>query len=62
MSVVARISYQGEGTALRKLLNHAPELSKAYWAVREALNQGAVPAKIRMLSFLACDLTNRCRY
>lgn len=59
---MARISYRGEGTAFRKLLNHSPALSDAYWAVREALNKGEVPAKIRMLSFLACDRTNRCRY
>lgn len=59
---MARISYQGEGTSFRRLLNHSPAVSQAYWGLRKALDEGAVPAKIRMLTFLASDLTNHCRY
>jgi len=59
---VARISYQGEGTSFRRLLNHSPAVSQAYWGLRRALEEGLVPAKIRMLTFLAADLSNHCRY
>jgi len=60
--IVARISYAGEGDAFRRILNHSPEVSAAYWALRKALNDGVVPARIRMLAFLGSDLTNGCRY
>jgi hypothetical protein len=59
---VARISYIGEGSAFRRLLNHSPEVSAAYWALRKALDESEVSAKIRMLSFLASDITNDCHY
>ena len=59
---MARVSYVGEGNAFRRLLNHAPAVSSAYWSLRRALNESEVGAKIRMLSFLASDLTNGCRY
>jgi hypothetical protein len=59
---MARISYQGEGSSFRRILNHSPQASAAYWSLRKALDDGVVPAKIRMLSFLAVDLTNHCRY
>lgn len=59
---MARISYRGEGTPFRRILNHSQEVSAAYWALRNTLDEGVVPARIRMLSFLAADLTNRCRY
>jgi hypothetical protein len=59
---MARISYVGEGTSFRRLLNQSPKVSDAYWGLRKALDEGAVPAKIRMLTFLATDVTNHCRY
>jgi len=59
---MARISYAGEGTAFRKLLNHSPAVSAAYWSLRKALDEGEVSKKIRMLTFLATDLTNHCLY
>ena len=59
---MARISYVGEGSSFRRLLNHSPAVSTAYWALREALEDCALPAKIRMLTFLAADTSNRCRY
>jgi hypothetical protein len=59
---MARIPYTGKGTAFRRLLNHAPAVSDAYWGLRKALDEGALPAKIRLLSFLAADVTNGCRY
>jgi len=59
---MARIGYTGEGSSFRRLLNHTPAVSKAYWDLRSALNEGVVPAKIRMLSFLATDITDHCRY
>ncbi len=59
---MARIPYTGEGSAFKKLLNHSPAVSDAYWSTRKALDDGVVPAKIRMLSFLITDITNRCRY
>ncbi|OLC57430.1 MAG: hypothetical protein AUH85_03390 [Chloroflexi bacterium 13_1_40CM_4_68_4] len=59
---MARISYAGEGDAFRRVLNHSPELSAAYWSLRKVLNDGVVPARIRVLTFLASDLTNGCRY
>lgn len=59
---MARISYKEGTTSFRKLLNHTPEVSNAYWGLREALNKGVVEPKIRLLSFLAVDITNHCRY
>jgi len=59
---VARIPYTGEGNNFRRILNHAPAVSAAYWELRKQLNEGAVSAKLRMLSFLSSDLVNRCRY
>ena len=59
---MARIPYTGEGSAFRRLLNHSPAVSDAYWSMRKALDEGVMPAKIRMLSFLATDITNGCRY
>ncbi|MBA2370047.1 MAG: hypothetical protein H0V71_00210 [Chloroflexi bacterium] len=59
---MARIPYTGEGSAFRRLLNHSPAVSDAYWGLRKALDEGAIPAKIRMLSFLVTDITNGCRY
>jgi hypothetical protein len=57
-----RISYVGQGSPFRRLLNHAPEVSAAYWSLRTGLDGGAVSAKIRMLTFLASDIENGCRY
>lgn len=59
---MARISYKEGASSFRRLLNHSPEVSTAYWGLREALNKGAVTPKLRMLSFIACDITNHCRY
>ena len=59
---MARISYKEGASSFRKLLNHSPAVSEAYWGLREALNKGAVAPKLRMLSFLAADITNHCRY
>jgi hypothetical protein len=59
---MARLSYVGEGSAFRRLLNHSPEVSSAYWSLRKALDGSSLSAKIRMLSFLASDVTNDCEY
>ena len=59
---MARISYAGEGNNFRKLLNHSPAVSEAYWGLRKALNEGALSPKLRMLSFLSSDVANSCRY
>lgn len=59
---MARISYVGQGTNFRRLLNHSPQVSAAYWELRKALNEGALSPKLRLLSFLASDVANRCRY
>jgi hypothetical protein len=59
---VGRIPYTGEGSAFRRLLNHSPAVADAYWSLRKALDVGVLPPKIRMLSFLVTDVTNRCRY
>jgi hypothetical protein len=60
---MARISYVGQGTNLRRLLNHTPEISAAYWGLRKVLNEKSeLSPKLRMLSFLASDVANRCRY
>ena len=59
---MARITYVGQGNNFRRILAHSPDVSAAYWSLRKALNDGVVSAKLRMLSFLACDVTNRCRY
>jgi hypothetical protein len=59
---VARIPYTGEGSPFYRLLNHSPDVSAAYRAMRKALDEGKLSAKIRMLSVLATDITNGCRY
>ena len=59
---MARIAYKGEGTNFRRILNQSPSVSTAYWGLRTALNEGALSAKLRMLSFLSSDLVNHCRY
>jgi len=59
---VARIPYTGEGTPFYRLLNHSPDVSAAYRALRKALDEGQLSAKTRMLSVLATDITNGCRY
>jgi len=59
---MARIPYTGEGSAFRRLLNHSPAVSDGYWGLRKALDEGRLSPKIRMLSFLAADITNGCRY
>lgn len=58
-----RIPYIGQGNNFRRLLNHTPEVSAAYWELRRALNEHSLLSpKLRMLSFLASDVANRCRY
>ncbi len=57
-----RIGYVGQGTNFRKLLNNSPAVSAAYWELRKALNEGVLSPKLRLLSFLASDVVNRCRY
>jgi hypothetical protein len=59
---MARISYVGEGSAFRRLLNHSPAVSSAYWALRKALDEGELAPRIRILSFLGSDITNGCEY
>lgn len=59
---MARIGYVGQGTNLRRLLNHSPQLSAAYWELRKTLNEGVLSPKLRMLSFLSSDVANACRY
>lgn len=59
---MARIEYLGQGTNFRRLLNHSPQLSAAYWELRKALNEGVLAPKLRMLSFLSSDVANACRY
>ncbi|HZP95763.1 MAG TPA: hypothetical protein VFC31_05430 [Candidatus Limnocylindria bacterium] len=59
---MARISYVGQGTNFRKLLNHSPQVAAAYWELRKALNEGVLSPKLRMLSFLSSDVANGCRY
>lgn len=59
---MARISYAGEGNNFRRLLNHSPAVSVAYWSLRQALNEGVLSPKLRMLSFLSSDHANKCRY
>ncbi len=59
---MAKIAYVGQGNNFRRLLNHAPQLAAAYWDLRRALNEGSLVPKLRMLSFLASDHANRCRY
>ena len=59
---MARIPYTGEGSAFRRLLNHSPAVSDAYWGLRKALDESTVSPKVRMLTFLATDITNGCRY
>ena len=57
-----RIPYTGDGSAFRRLLNHSPDVSAGYFGMRKALDEGTLSPKIRMLSFLATDITNGCRY
>ena len=57
-----RVAYVGQGNNFRRLLNNSPEVSAAYWALRKALNEGALAPKLRMLSFLSSDVANSCRY
>ena len=57
-----RIGYVGQGTNFRRLLNNSPQVSAAYWELRKALNEGVLSPKLRMLSFLASDVVNHCRY
>ena len=59
---MARIPYTGEGSAFRRLLNHSPAVSDGYWSLRNALDEGTLSPKVRMLTFLASDITNGCRY
>ena len=59
---MSRISYAGQGNSFRRLLNHSPQVSAAYWELRKALNDGVLSPKLRMLSFLSSDVANRCRY
>ncbi len=59
---MARIPYTGEGSAFRRLLNHSPAVSDAYWGLRKALDEGTLSAKVRMLSFLVTDIHNKCGY
>lgn len=59
---MARIPYTGEGSAFRRLLNHSPAVSVGYWSLRKALDEGTLSPKVRMLTFLATDITNGCRY
>jgi len=62
MSSVARISYKDGTSAFRRLLNHSPAVADAYWSLRKALDESTLSPKLRMLTFLASDLTNRCEY
>lgn len=57
-----RIGYVGQGTNFRKLLNNSPQVSAAYWELRKALNEGVLSPKLRLLSFLASDVVDHCRY
>ena len=59
---MARVSYVGEGSPFRRLLNHSPGVSQAYWGLRKVLDESTVSPKLRMLTFLATDVTNHCRY
>lgn len=60
---MSRIPYVGQGNNFRRLLNHSPQVSAAYWELRRALNEGTLLSpKVRMLSFLASDVANGCRY
>ena len=57
-----RIGYKGEGNNLRRLLNNSPDVAAAYRSVRKALSEGVLSPKLRLLSFLASDIVNKCRY
>ena len=59
---MARIPYTGEGSAFRRLLNHSPAVSDAYWGLRKALDESTLSPRVRTLTFLATDITNGCRY
>ena len=59
---MAKLPYQGQGNNFRRLLNNAPEVARAYWDLRKALNESSLSPKLRMLSFLASDRVNRCVY
>jgi hypothetical protein len=60
--VPPRIGYKGEGNNLRRLLNNSPDVAAAYWSLRKALSEGVLSPKLRLLSFLASDIVNKCRY
>jgi hypothetical protein len=59
---VPRIGYVGQGNNFRRLLNNSPHVAAAYWELRRALNESVLSPKLRMLSFLASDVANSCRY
>jgi alkylhydroperoxidase/carboxymuconolactone decarboxylase family protein YurZ len=60
---MARIGYVGQGNNLRRLLAHSPEISDAYWGLRKAINEHSqLSPRLRILSFLASDVANRCGY
>jgi len=60
---VARIGYVGKGNNLRRLLAHSPEIADAYWALRKAITEHSqLSPRLRILSFLASDVANRCSY
>jgi len=60
---VARIGYVGQGNNLRRLLANSPEISAAYWELRKTINEKSqLSPRLRILSFLASDVANRCRY
>lgn len=58
-----RIAYAGQGNNFRRLMANSPEIAAAYWGVRKALSEHSLlTPRLRMLSFLASDVANRCRY
>ena len=60
---MARIGYVGQGNNFRRLLAHSPEIAAAYWDLRKAINENSqLSPRLRILSFLASDVANRCRY
>ena len=60
---MARISYVGQGNNLRRLLANSPEISDAYWNLRRTINEHSqLSPRLRILSFLASDVANRCNY
>lgn len=58
-----RIAYVGQGNNFRRLLANSPEISAAYWGLRKALSEHSLlTPRLRILSFLASDVANRCGY